>query len=1044
MRKQYYIIISSLILSWFSIAQNNNLSFINFNEKEGLTEKYIYTVAQDHNHMIWIGTGSGLYRFDGKKFTKIKSTVDKPGRQISNILQNIYVDRSGKLWLSSINALQIFDPKTQNFSSVNYADPVINKMIKAFIMGFCEDRNGNIWIATQTDYWYKYNPKTKRIIHFVPKDNQLTEASKDVLKILETPNGQLWAVTTNGLFEFTENGMIRPHWNVKNGQLTANTFYDAYFDAKRNCLWLAGGYDGIVQFDFKSQQFQNQPLVMTNSKNSNPANFVTLIAPKDNNTIWFSAWLLGEYSIESKKFVNFGAQFKDEFSFKTTPISRFFHDRENNLWIASYAGLCMLPWQNHQIKSYPLFNSFAEYTIEPYGTLPYKNGYLIANNTSNGLLWLKPNENKIDLIENPFYIGQYRNIKGIEALVQTSDNQIYGASSDALFYLNQLTNRLVSINVTDQNGKKPQNITKMIAVSHRLYMTSATDGYYIFDRQSNTLQHITLAEVDSKNSNSSSLLISPRMEDSKGNIWFTYTKGVYCLEKSTNKYRAFATGKAKNNGAIVSQSINITQDKNGHYWITTLDNGIFEFFIKGQKEELFNYTKENANLPSDYCGNIMLDNNGMIWIGTSYGLVQFDPISKQTVSILGQQHGFKDNNISVVTNWLKDGSIAVNHYGQLSIFNPKTYQKNAIQPQVHFTTIKVLDQNLPIANLLNNEINVKHNQNFITFEWASDVYNNFNQNRFAYRLVGYDRKWMYTTDNQVSYSSLEDGDYVFEVKSCNNDGIWGEVTAFKINIATPFWKAWWFYGLIVLLLGGILYAFYRFKLNQVKKEESLKSQYAQQIAEIEMKALRAQMNPHFIFNSLNSIQKYILKNDSFAASQYLTKFSKLIRLILDHSNQNYILLSSEVELLKLYIEIEALRFDNQFEYELEVDEKLNTETLQIPSMIIQPYVENAIWHGLLHKETKGKLTLNVSHFDEHNIKVLVTDDGIGREKAQELKSKQVLKKKSYGLQITEDRISILNKTQSSKTTLKIHDLKGENANALGTQVELIIPIQTIN
>ena len=167
-------------------------------------------------------------------------------------------------------------------------------------------------------------------------------------------------------------------------------------------------------------------------------------------------------------------------------------------------------------------------------------------------------------------------------------------------------------------------------------------------------------------------------------------------------------------------------------------------------------------------------------------------------------------------------------------------------------------------------------------------------------------------------------------------------------------------------------------------------------------------------------------------------------MILDHSNQNYISLSSEIELLKLYIEIEALRFDNQFEYQISIDDSLNTETIQIPSMIIQPYIENAMWHGLLHKETKGKLTLEINRFDDKNIKVLVIDDGIGRQKAEDLKSKQVLKKKSYGLQITEDRISILNKTQSNKTTLKIHDLKDENGVALGTKVELIIPIQSIN
>jgi len=215
------------------------------------------------------------------------------------------------------------------------------------------------------------------------------------------------------------------------------------------------------------------------------------------------------------------------------------------------------------------------------------------------------------------------------------------------------------------------------------------------------------------------------------------------------------------------------------------------------------------------------------------------------------------------------------------------------------------------------------------------------------------------------------------------------------------------------------------------------------LAEIEMKALRAQMNPHFIFNSLNSIQKYILKNDTFAASQYLTKFSKLIRLILDHSNQNFISLSSEIELLKLYVEIEDMRFDNQFDYHFEIAENLNSESIQIPSMIIQPYIENAIWHGLLHKETKGILSITFKEKDGC-IKVIVDDDGIGREKALEIKSKQVLKKKSYGLQITEDRIAILNKTQNSKTKISIIDKMDNTGHAIGTRVELLIPVKTIN
>lgn len=1043
MNKKWYITILLWVLGWFSVAQAPDLSFINFNEKDGLPEKYIYNITQDENGLIWIGTGSGLYQFNGKSFTKINSNQDKSGHQINNILQHVYRDYDGKLWLSSLNAIQKYDPKTGEFSSVDYSKPAIKQLLKAKPSGFFRDSNRNLWIAS-SEFCLLFDEKTNALKKFTPKNKFVTPDSKVINKIIQTPNGQLWALSNNGLFEFNSSGTIIPHFNLENNQPKKNTFFDGYYDAKRNCIWLACGYEGIAQFDLTTQKISYNALINKKSLNANPANYVTLVSPKNDNEIWYASYDLCVYNIASKQFFSFEQSFKDEYSFKTIPVARLFKDKENNLWICSYNGLSQLPWQNNQIKTIPLFNAAAKYTVEPFSVLNYNGSdLLIANNTSNGLLWWNNQSQKLLVIENPFYKGKHRELKGIQCVERNSKGEMYAASEEHFFSFKN--NKLLPLSLRDQDGKSPTNIARIVFDQNdNLYLYSPYNGFYFFDVKSNVLKHFNVSDVDAKSASISSNLIAPRTIDNQNNCWFAMTEGVYCWEKSTGKFLHFATGKAENTQAKIVQSIDVIQDRQGHFWITTIDNGIFELIINGKQSKLLNYTKENSGLPSDYCSRLILDKKGFLWIGTLNGLTKFDTKTKKVISVLNRQHGLVENAAVVMLNLLPNNNLVVNHYGKLSIVNLDTYKTNPLRPKVMITSVKVLDNYLSKKVLNENVIELKYNQNFISFEWASDVLNNANQNRFAYQLSGVDKEWKYTDKNTISYSNLDDGEYEFKVKSVNNDGIWGDVTTFKINIATPFWKAWWFYGLITLLLGSILYAFYQFKLNQVKKEESLKSEYAQQIAEIEMKALRAQMNPHFIFNSLNSIQKYILKNDSFAASQYLTKFSKLIRLILDHSNQNYILLSSEVELLKLYIEIEALRFDNQFEYELVVDDSLNTETIQIPSMIIQPYVENAIWHGLLHKETKGGLTLKITRFDENNIKVLVTDDGIGRQKAQELKSKQVLKKKSYGLQITEDRISILNKTQSSKTTLKIHDLKDESGNALGTQVELIIPIQTIN
>ncbi len=230
-------------------------------------------------------------------------------------------------------------------------------------------------------------------------------------------------------------------------------------------------------------------------------------------------------------------------------------------------------------------------------------------------------------------------------------------------------------------------------------------------------------------------------------------------------------------------------------------------------------------------------------------------------------------------------------------------------------------------------------------------------------------------------------------------------------------------------------------LLQKKQQELLIT--SQQLETAKLDALRSQMNPHFIFNSLNSIENFVLKNDRFQASQYLTKFSRLIRLILDHSNQNTILIRSEIDLLKLYIEMESLRFENKFVYEILGHDIVQADTTEIPSMLIQPYIENAIWHGLLHKETKGRLLLHFKMVGIKRLQVIIEDNGIGRQKAMELKSKQVLKKKSYGMQITADRIDIINRIQQMNASVLIEDLKDTAGNAAGTKVIIEIPLQPL-
>jgi len=228
------------------------------------------------------------------------------------------------------------------------------------------------------------------------------------------------------------------------------------------------------------------------------------------------------------------------------------------------------------------------------------------------------------------------------------------------------------------------------------------------------------------------------------------------------------------------------------------------------------------------------------------------------------------------------------------------------------------------------------------------------------------------------------------------------------------------------------------KVLALKNEQINKAKLSEELQSLEMKALRAQMNPHFLFNSLNSINTMILSDENENASRYLSKFSKLVRLLLENSEQTLVSLKDEMNMLETYIQLETLRFNNKLEYQINIDEKIDQESISLPSMVIQPFVENAIWHGLLHKDSKGLLRI---HIKEENNKLLcsIIDNGVGREKSVTLKKEGGLKKKSMGIKITADRLKLLTK-RKIQDVINIIDLKDENQNAVGTQVNLQIPI----
>lgn len=228
------------------------------------------------------------------------------------------------------------------------------------------------------------------------------------------------------------------------------------------------------------------------------------------------------------------------------------------------------------------------------------------------------------------------------------------------------------------------------------------------------------------------------------------------------------------------------------------------------------------------------------------------------------------------------------------------------------------------------------------------------------------------------------------------------------------------------------------RLAQQLREANFQSR----LTEVNFAALRSQMNPHFIFNCLNSIKLYTEQNNNEAASEYLSKFAQLIRSTLDNARREKVILAEEIESLELYLQLEAMRFKEKLAYTVLVDKNVDVDFIEIPPMLVQPYIENAIWHGLMHKKEGGNITVRLSQVNENSLLVIVIEDnGIGRKKAGELKSKTAEKRKSHGTQITSERIALINEKYQMAAEVNTADLYNEQSEPSGTSVTIKLPIK---
>jgi len=1038
----YYILILFIQLTLSCLGQ---YQFNNFSEDQGLSSNQVRAILQDDEGFIWLATSNGLVRYDGEDFITYQNIPGDSTSLTDNFLLAIHQEKEGNIWIGTINGgVNVLNPKERKFT--NYSNnPLDSSSITADMTKLIfEDNLGNLWLSVSDKGIDLFNRNDSSFINFRPTDQ------------------------IEGLSPRLANSIICYTPDNKND----------------NKLWF-GSLEGIFSFDINSKTWTHFPVVKSNTNNpelyGGQEDVVQDIKFDQQGNLWFGTWGggIGKMNIHDGKF----ELFKYESTFPViglrNNVKKLVWKSEHEFWIAApHKGLGIFDINDNSFRYiYDINRNKSGIAIHnPLDIITNKNGQIWVATSNRGLFYTHT---------DAFPFNKQIKPEGIISFGKSDDNLIWAGSLaryGQLLKIDKATNIEHRYNYTPVEDKAEHHFVNIMnGKNGRLWLAEHFRLYYK-DKSSGIIQpYLKFNPIDFTENKSAEILFTSATIDNYGRIWMgSKFQGLYCIDpgseiiknyfyidadENTPMFAAFvfdlftdSRGRVwygsrdfgyfdlhkdafvnfsyprdfGNSDVKLHRIYSITETRDGNIWLGTSNSGIAVININSDSVYFVRSYKILSGLVNNRIENLLTDKSGNVWASTPDGLSKIDPISHE-IENYGSDYGM--SNI-LCMQLEEDGEIFVGTRNGYYRFYPEDITSIKPLNKPYIKSFKVFDdpQNINTCSDSTQKIKLKPDQNFFSIEYGAISYFNRQQTTFKYKLDGLDENWQNAGNRKyVSYTNLSGGNYTFRLKANGENEI-----SLPIFIATPFWKTWWFILLITLVIVGFAVLVHLYRTRQIKKREELKSSYNKKISELEVKALRTQMNPHFLFNSLNSIRYYILKEDNKNASEYITKFSRLLRLILKNSRQNQISLKDELHALEIYIDFEQMRFNKKFEYTLEVDSSINQEKIQVQPLTIQPFVENAIWHGLMPKEGNGVLIIKIDK-DNGTLKIIVEDNGIGRQKASEIKKEELTDTKSYGLQITEERMKLMSNIRGKQSEFKITDLYDKKKPA-GTKVIITFEI----
>lgn len=1003
--------------------------FQNIGLREGLPELICHHACEDEEGFLWIATANGLARFDGSEF-KVwnKNPATKKGLPADEI-RNLASDNNGRIYFSVGAAkLHYLDKAKEEFVSV--VDPVNHfpdsAQIPDLVLAIHATSPDSIWLSAG-DLWL-YRPSLETVVKFqcdIPRGEIIKTISPDP----RDPN-RLWLGTYGEAYHLnmlTGKSRVFEVKKGENGCLNAGLSLQDFYDDGEH-VWAASWGHSVVRLDLSAgdchcHYFEHTPPY------DGGKNIALSLDAKDDDNLWVTTDRgIATFDKNKLKFTRLHFDSQDIYS----PPKHHVHDmvktQDGAIYFISNSGL---------YKVDPAINRFNETRVEP-GLIDNEVPYFESP------IWV---DGKFMLIANNGGFVEYHPETGLQELVRfkhtdtgalldfyprntekLDDTRILTIAEDKAWLLD--VKEMTAKPLVEEFSLGGYRLTSFVDSQQRWWVSGQGYGLAMIDWQNDTVLFFKKgAENEGLFDQGWNQGIT---EDPEGNIWVTGHFGVNRINLKDGTIKHHPIGEVP--WVPESMPTDIGIDAEGTMWLATREDGLIVRKYDAP-DTVFAHHTVNTFLPSNQFSSLFTAPDGRVMACGYPGMVILNPRAEggYDVRSFDALDGLEDVILNHAGLMFHDNGMAsVNDGETIAFFNwSSAFKSPPSPPRPYVASCTIMGAPTSPDSLQH----LSHKRNFAQLQINNLAHRSPNDVETRYKL-GDGEEWReLSVSGLITFDNLEPDNYELVIESRYPGADWSAPLLLVINVEPAFFQTLWFKIAIIAVIALVLVLVFRYRAQRIRKEEAMKSEFNQRISEVEMAALRAQMNPHFLFNCLNSINRYILKNDRQKASDYLTKFSRLMRLILQNSKRSMVPLAQELEALRLYIEMEAVRFDDKFKFEFTSDPNLELEFIEVPPLILQPYVENAIWHGLMHKDEQGVLKVAVTGVNGE-VTCTIEDNGIGRDKARDLKSKSAQNHKSMGMRITSERMNLSDKIHKTDTSVIITDLVDAQGLAAGTRVEI--------